>query len=239
MAKHGITQSTPSNILFGAGVWYKDLQYTAPTYTLTSDTDIVAGKTYYTRSGSAPEYTYTPVASPIKGSLGTYYELSSGGWGGTILGATSGGGKLTIQGELKDIELDGALVKVKGLTVKTGGTATAEINFAEVNSDLLSKLMLGKKVTVGDEVVAGFDLIKDKAHIESGDYIQNFGFVGETADGSKELIVIFDYALCTSGISIEGKNKENSVFAGTFTAYADIDCDLDVLPVRFYYPNEA
>lgn len=50
------------------------------TYTLTSDTDIVEGKTYYTRSGegtSQSPYVYTPVASPVKTSIDTYYELTA------------------------------------------------------------------------------------------------------------------------------------------------------------------
>lgn len=234
---HGITSSTASNILFGAGVWYKALQYTDPTYAVTQDTEIVEGKTYYTRGGTSPNYTYTKVQNPSKASIASYYEASGGGWGGTILGATSGGGKITIKGEIKDIELDGALVKVKGLAVKTGGTATADVNFAEINVDILKAMMLGQKVASGDDVIAGFDLITDKAHIEEGDYIQNFGFVGETADGTKKIIVIFDTAICTSGLPIETKNKENSVFAGTFEAYADNTDNLDVLPVRIYYPS--
>lgn len=40
-------------------------------YQKTADTDIVAGKDYYTKSGT----TYTKVASPAKASLGDYYEL--------------------------------------------------------------------------------------------------------------------------------------------------------------------
>lgn len=234
---HGITSATASNILFGAGVWYKNLAYTAPTYSLTQDTSIVAGKTYYTRSGTSPNYTYTRVTNPSASSLSSYYEATGGGWGGTILGATSGGGKITIKGEIKDIELDGALVKVKGLAVKTGGTATADVNFAEINANIMKAMMLGQTVTSGSDVVAGFDLITDKAHISAGDYISDFGFVGETADGSKKIIVIFDNAICTSGLPIETKNKENSVFAGTFEAYADDDADLDVLPIRIYYPS--
>ena len=50
-----------------------------PTYTLTADTDIVEGKTYYTRSGSgttASPYTYEAVASPVKSNIGSYYEKS-------------------------------------------------------------------------------------------------------------------------------------------------------------------
>lgn len=45
------------------------------TYALTEDDDIVEGKTYYTRSGTSPDYVYTPVQNPVKASLGTYYEV--------------------------------------------------------------------------------------------------------------------------------------------------------------------
>ena len=80
-------------------------------------------------------------------------------------------------------------------------------------------------------------MLKDKAHITEGDYLENFGFVGMTADGSRQIVVIFDYALCTSGLELEGKNKENSVIKATLEAYAAIDGDLDTLPVRIYYPD--
>ena len=45
------------------------------TYTLTSDTAIVSGKTYYTRSGTSPNYSYTAVTTPSSASLSTYYEI--------------------------------------------------------------------------------------------------------------------------------------------------------------------
>lgn len=50
-----------------------------PTYELTSDTEVDATKTYYTRSGSgtsASPYVYTAVASPVKANLGSYYEIT-------------------------------------------------------------------------------------------------------------------------------------------------------------------
>lgn len=43
-------------------------------YSLTSDESLVSGKTYYSRSGTSPNYTYTAVASPSAASLSTYYE---------------------------------------------------------------------------------------------------------------------------------------------------------------------
>lgn len=49
------------------------------TYTLTSDSALVEGKTYYTRSGSAGSYVYTPVASPSAESLSSYYEKTADG----------------------------------------------------------------------------------------------------------------------------------------------------------------
>ena len=185
IVKHGITASTPTNILLGAGTYYKGLKF------------------------------------------------ETNAWSGTVLGATSGGGKISIKGEFLDLELDGALVKFKGQTVKQGGTASAEVNFAEVTKDILKMGTL-----FGDGTgVTGFDVLEDKATIEDGDYIQNFGFVGETADGSKKIIVIFENALCTSGLEIESKGKEQSIIKLTLDAVANNTGDLNTLPVKIYYPT--
>jgi hypothetical protein len=170
---------------------------------------------------------------------GTFHKglkFETGKWAGECIGATSGGGKITITNELVDIEVDGAKVKVKGLTVKQGGTASLEVNFVELTTDTLKATTLFAE---GESDAEGFTMLKDKAHITEGDYIENFGFVGKTADDSKQIIVIFDNALCTSGLELEGKNKENSVIKATFEASAAIDGDLDTLPVRIYYPELA
>lgn len=44
-------------------------------YVKTTDSSVVSGKTYYTKSGEQ----YTPVSSPASGSLSTYYELVGAG----------------------------------------------------------------------------------------------------------------------------------------------------------------
>lgn len=49
----------------------------AAVYTLTSDAALDATKTYYTRSGSANNYTYTAVASPDVTDIATYYEMTA------------------------------------------------------------------------------------------------------------------------------------------------------------------
>lgn len=186
--KHGVTPSTPKNVLLGAGTYHKGLKF------------------------------------------------EDGKWGGTIIGATNGGGKVAIKGEFQDLELDGALVKFKGQTVKQGGTANIEANFAEISEEVLKMSTLFKEGTSDAE---GYTMLVDKANIEDGDYVEGFGFVGKTADGSKDIIVIFEYGLCISGLELEGKNKEQSVIKLSIDAYAENSGDLDTLPVKIYYPITA
>lgn len=156
---------------------------------------------------------------------------------GAIIGATSGGNSLEIKGEVKDIEIDGAHVKVKGLAVMQGGTAKMEVNFAEVNEDVIKYGMIASKSTSSD--ATDYDLFEPKATIEEGDYIQNLGFVGKTADGKKDIIVIFENGLCTSGLKLEGKDKENAVIKLEIEAYANNEGGLDKLPVKIYYPKSV
>ena len=157
-------------------------------------------------------------------------------WTGTIIGATNGGGKVSIKGEFTDIELDGALVKFKGQTVKVGGTAQIEANFAEISPEILKTATLFEEGTSDAE---GYSMFVDKANIKESDYVEGFGFVGKTADGSKDIIVVIENGLCTSGLELEGKNKEASVIKLTIDAYANNEGDLDTLPVKIYYPVVA
>lgn len=180
--------------------------------------------------------------SNIPFGAGTWFrDLKWGaetGWTGTVLGATSGGSSIKIVNEIKDIEIDGALALAMGLAIMQGGSGEAEVNFAELNSNILKYTTLGEVLSDGDlGYVEGFDCIQTKTAIVAGDYVENLGFVGYTADQSKMIIVILDYALCKSGFQLDPKNKENSVVKATFTAYGDIDTDLDKVPIRIYWPK--
>lgn len=151
----------------------------------------------------------------------------------SIIGATSGGSKLSIVPEFVDVEADGALVVVKGLKVKTGETAEMELNLLELTKDIIKSAIIGKDGTSSD---TNYDLIESKADIEEGDYLENIAFVGKKLDG-KNIIVIMDNALCTSGFESEGKNKEAGVGKYTFVCHADLESELDTLPYHIYYPK--
>ena len=165
---------------------------------------------------------------------GLKYNSNAWNFDSTIVGATNGGSKLSIVPELYDVPLDGANVAVKGLKVKTGETATMEVNFAELTEDIIKAATIGKTGTATDTT---YNLIESKPDIAVGDYWENVAFVGRTLEG-KNIIAIMENALITSGLETEGKNKESAVGTYTFTCHAAADADsFDTLPWKIYYPK--
>lgn len=151
----------------------------------------------------------------------------------SLAGATSGGSKFEIKPEVKQVEIDGALVAVAELDVKQGEIATMEINFAELTPDIIKAAVIGKSE---NSDIEGYSMITSKSQIEKGDYWENIAFVGKTLTG-RPIIVIMENALCTSGLSIEGKNKEAGVGKYTFRCSQEISGDLTTLPYKIYYPT--
>ena len=151
----------------------------------------------------------------------------------SLIGATSGGNKLSIVPNITTVEVDGALVKVKGLDFKQGEVAKLETNLIEITPDLIKNTVIGQIV---QSDIDGYDLIESKSDIEDGDYFENLAFVGKKTDGTP-IIVILDNALCTTGFEGEGKNKEATVIKCTFECYAEHTEDLTKLPYHIYYPS--
>lgn len=164
-----------------------------------------------------------------------YTEGTGWNFEDSIVGATQGGSKLSIVPEFVDVEADGALVLVKGLKVKTGETASMEINFLEISQDIMKHALIGEE---GESEDNNFTVLQTKADLVDGDYYENIAFVGQTLD-KRNIIVIMDNVLCTSGFESEGKNKEAGVGTYTFTCHADITSDLQTLPVKIYYPKAS
>lgn len=162
-------------------------------------------------------------------------EAGSWNFADSIVGATNGGSTLNITPEFYDVPVDGANVAIKNLKVKVGETATLEVNFAELTEDLIKASTMASSETSAD---ATMDVISSKADIAAGDYWTNIAFVGKTLEG-KNIIAILENALCTSGLPIEGKNREGATIKATFTCHADLEggTDLDTLPWSIYYPK--
>ncbi len=172
------------------------------------------------------------------GTIHKGLALEGGKWNfeESLIGATSGGSKVSIVPEYMDIEVDGALVAVKGLKHKVGETATMEVNFVEMTPDILKMCVVGD--VADSEDYEGYSEITSRGRITEGDYIENLAYVGRKTDGTP-IIIIFEQAICTSGFEVEGKNKEAGVFTGTFQCVADVSPEADTLPWRILYPKQT
>lgn len=170
---------------------------------------------------------------------GAYYKnlkyAEETGWEGTILGATQGGGKVTITPEYLTIEADGATVKVKGLEKKVGEVANMEINLLEIKeSHLVEVLHMEEDKT---KSVPGYKVYKSKRDIGDDDYFENIAFVGTLTSG-EQVIIIFENGIIEGALELEPKNKEVSVFTATVECTASFEQDdLEHLPYYIYYPQ--
>ena len=162
-----------------------------------------------------------------------YAEGSGWNFEETLVGATSGGSKVSIVPEVTPIEVDGVYVNAKGLVEKTGEKASMELNLIELTPDIIKAATFA---TEGASTDSEYTLIESKESIEEGDYWENIAFVGKTLKG-KYIIAILDNALCTSGFEQEGKSKEGAIGKYTFESYAELDSDLTTLPWHIYYPK--
>lgn len=171
------------------------------------------------------------------GTIHKGLKHSGGTWNfeESCVGATKGGSSVKIVPEFYTVSPDGSSVAVKDFKRKIGETATMEVNLLELDVDMIKASVIGKETECD---VTGFGLIESKANIESGDYWENIAFVGETLAG-KQIIVIMPNALCTSGLTLDGKNGEETVYKFTFECHGDANESLTGLPYQIYYPKSV
>lgn len=162
---------------------------------------------------------------------GLVYDGSTG-WNfrESLIGATGDGNTLAITPEITDLAPDGAWVKVQGLLVKTGETATLEISPIEINKDLIKMAAIAGE---GTSDVTGYDMLESKEFLQIGDYIEDFGWVGLTIGGDP-MIVIFPFAYCSGGLSLEGKSKDKSAPKMTIECVQAPGASTRKLPYKIY-----
>lgn len=231
MRKSGINNDTPNDFLLGAGVVFKNFKYVYEKYeaeeTLVAE-DIKLSQIENNVSFIGVKDGYTPAVG----------DFVTGAWDDSeknVLGAANGGNKLSIVPEITPIEVDGAVVEIKGLNQKTGETGTLEVNLAQHTVESLKRAIVGKEV---ESLIPGYKQIQTKSLIELSDYLDNIAYVGSMTDGT-EIIAIMENAICSSGLELDSKNKETSVVKTTFKATADFKSGVyDTLPIYIFYPDK-
>ena len=232
--KTGFTPETVKNIVFGAGVLYKNFSY-GEHYIQSFDNVPQPGKKYYIITGGpSGGIGYTEFKGDTFSSDTRYYEKYSG-YGGDKIGATKDGAKVSIIPEYTDIEVDGILVKMAGLTRKTGEKATIEATVIDLDINNIAASVNGSiNYTSSDPIASGSaPYVSTKSDVTEGDYINNLALVARRLNDDKLTIIVFKKALCTSGFEIDTKNKEASGNKFVFEAFAEMsDQDTDTLPIE-------
>lgn len=231
MRKSGINSNTPNDFLLGAGVVFKNFKYVYRQYTGTETT----GAKEIKLSSLTPGVSFIGLEEGYEPEIGDYV---TGAWDDSeenVLGATNGGNKLTIMPEITPIEVDGAVVEVKGLNQKTGETGELEVNLAQHTVESLKRAIVGKEEK---SLIAGYRQIQTKSLIELSDYLDNIAYVGNMTDGT-EVIAILENAICSSGLEMDSKNKETTVVKTVFKSTADFKSGVyDTLPIYLFYPEK-
>ncbi len=248
MRKSGITSTTPNDFILNAGVVFKNFkwvwrlakqtgeEYEEGAVQIVADGTTETDTTIQLSRVTSPGVSFIALAADYTAPKEGDYIV--GAWDDAeenVLGATSGGNKLSIVSELMQIEVDGALVKVKGLTQKVGEAGSLETNLAQHTKESFIRAIIGKEQ---DSLIKGFTQLTTKSLIEASDYLDNIAFVGTMSDGT-DCIVIMENALCTSGLEMETKNKESAVLKALFECNADFNDAHDTLPIYLFVPNKA
>ena len=242
MRKSGINSQTPNDFILGAGVVFKNFKflYKSATETTKGALEVVADDTVETEKTIQikklnPGVSFIGLAEGFTPKVGDFVVGAWTDGEDNVLGATNGGNKLSIVPEITPIEVDGAVVEIKGLNQKTGETGTLQVNLAQHTIESIKRAIVGKEV---DSLIKGYTQIQTKSLIELSDYLDNIAYVGTMTDGT-EIIAIMENAICSSGFELEAKNKETSVVATTFKSTADFKSGVyDTLPIYIFYPDK-
>ena len=161
-------------------------------------------------------------------------------WTYDVLGATSGGSKLSLINNLRQVEVDGVFTTPVGGDMIESSEGTFEVNVIEHTRDNVKMALFANVVeSDGSEFPEGYDIITPKQKIEESDYINNLGYIGTISGSDLPVIIIMEHAICTSGLELEVKDKAEAIYPLTFAARTAID-DITTtsLPVRILMPKE-
>jgi len=157
---------------------------------------------------------------------------------GTLLGATRGGSQLTIEQEIKDMEVDGARGVVKGSRRITMIKATLTVNFIEHTLANLKRALVGSSSSVFE---TDWDAIsRADFSVADGDFMSDITIVGEVSGDSDGMAIKLDNVIADGNFELTFADKEEGVIAMTFTAHfdpADLGSDDDTEPWTIYWPN--
>lgn len=143
--------------------------------------------------------------------------------GERLLAPVRGGNTFTVEGEIREIEVDGTRGKTKGLRRRIREDANLAVNFMDLSLKNLNMALPGSKLDVAGKKLSSGWKITDE------DYLENVTLIGEDMKGEFKKITIYN-ALADEGLEISMQDEDESVVEVHFSAHHKPDpTETDVL----------
>ena len=148
----------------------------------------------------------------------TYADAKSAG---KCLGATQGGGTITIKPTFRQISVDGAFGRVKGLADVGAWECSISATLIETTAENL-RLGIGVASIEKSTTPTGYNIIKGKSGVEDSDFVDNITWIGKLAGSDKPLMFIIKNGLNEDGLSYQVQDENEGKIGVTFYGYNDL-----------------
>lgn len=167
------------------------------------------------------------------------WEKTGNKWTYDLIGATSEGSKLTMKNTYRQVPVDGVMTAPVGSDLIEETEGTFELNMIEHTlENLKMTLMADAKTSDGTQYPADYTVIKPRGKVQTDDYIKDMAYVGTISGSDKPIIIIIDYAICTSGLELEPKDKSEAVYTAVFEARTGPEnIETQALPITILFPK--
>lgn len=169
----------------------------------------------------------------------TTMTIGSNGLNSELIGATRDGAVFNVTGEQRDIPVDGAHGKVKGLERITRVEAKISAKFIEITPDLIKMALPGSTVKdYPSDASPTHDEIRRALSIALTDYIDNVVIIGEVSGSDEPVICGIENALATGGFELTTADQDEAGIPIELAAHFD-PSDLINEPWFIRYPQDV
>lgn len=160
---------------------------------------------------------------------------------GKCIGATQGGGSFTASPSWRNIDVDGAVGRVRGLSDIETWEVSMSATVLETTVETL-KLALGAATANTSTAPTGYTKIVGNSGVADEDYIDNIAWVGHISGSEQPIIIVLKNAINEGGLSYSVAPKSEGKVGLKLYGYNDIgDFITDTVnpPFEIYYPTAA
>jgi len=154
-----------------------------------------------------------------------------------LLGATRDGSTFELDRTLREMEVDGALGRMKGFTRREEVLPQLVVNMLELTVDNFIKAVAGAVYEENVEVDGRLYTVIKGGEILDTVYIENVALVGTLSGKQDPIIIILKNVIADNGFDLDTAHRDEAVPEVTFLAHFDPE-NPDEEPWEIRYPQD-